>query len=279
MQFHNRIHFLSDQTKSQMMSFLIEMADGSIIVIDGGVQGDAEHLLGALRRITGQEKPYVDAWFLTHCHIDHIGALIELLEKNGEDFSIGKVYCSFPPLEVLRRHETRWYKECTLFQGILPKIAEIIETPQTGDRYCIGEAVFDVLYTVDETITQNVINNSSMVFRMTLGGQTVLFLGDMGIEAGRQLLSVYADKLHSDFVQMAHHGQEGVEKDVYKAIAPSACLWCTPKWLWDNDAGKGYNTHTWQTVIVRGWMEELGVKHHFVSKDGDHVIELPYCFE
>ena len=118
-----------------------------------------------------------------------------------------------------------------------------------------------------------------MVFRMTLGGQTVLFLGDMGIEAGRELVTLYGKTLHSDFVQMAHHGQEGVEKDVYEAIAPRACLWCTPKWLWNNDAGKGYNTHTWQTVIVRGWMEELGVKHHFVNKDGDHEIPIPYCFE
>ena len=109
---------------------------------------------------------------------------------------------------------------------------------------------------------------------MTLGGKTVLFLGDLGIEGGEKLLAMHGDALKSDYVQMAHHGQNGVTRPVYEAAAPSACLWCAPDWLWDNNAGKGYNTHTWQTVIVRGWMEEMGVKTHYVIKDGDHEIEL-----
>ena len=39
----------------------------------------------------------------------------------------------------------------------------------------------------------------------------------------------------------------------------------------NNDAGNGYNTHFWQTIVVRGWMEELGVKQNLVSKDGIQV--------
>ena len=117
------------------------------------------------------------------------------------------------------------------------------------------------------------------MFRLTLGGQTVLFLGDLGIEAGEKLLSLYGDELKSDFVQMAHHGQNGVDKSVYQAVAPKGCLWCAPLWLWENDAGKGYDTHTFQTVIVRGWMSELRVKRHFVNKDGDHIIPLPFDFD
>ena len=33
---------------------------------------------------------------------------------------------------------------------------------------------------------------------------------------------------------MAHHGQDGVEMDVYRVIKPEICLWPTPDWLWDN---------------------------------------------
>ena len=62
--------------------------------------------------------------------------------------------------------------------------------------------------------------------------------------------------------------------DVYQAISPSACLWCTPDWLWNNDAGLGYNTHCFKTIEVQGWMEKLGVKTHYVTKDGDQTIEL-----
>ena len=67
-------------------------------------------------------------------------------------------------------------------------------------------------------------------------------------------------------------------KTLYADIAPKICLWCTPQWLWDNDAGQGYNTHTWQTVIVRGWMEELGAQRHIVAKDGTQSLTLPAAF-
>ena len=123
----------------------------------------------------------------------------------------------------------------------------------------------------------NVINNSSVVFRADAEGQRILFLGDLGEEAGDRVLeTVPAQALHADFVQMAHHGQNGVKKSFYQAVAPRACLWNTPDWLWNNDAGEGFNTGPWRTVEVRGWMEELGISHHFVSKDGEQAIVLPY---
>ena len=60
-----------------------------------------------------------------------------------------------------------------------------------------------------------------------------------------------------------------------QAVAPRVCLWNTPDWLWNNDAGNGFDTGPWRTVEVRGWMEELGVRRHFVSKDGEQTICLP----
>ena len=61
---------------------------------------------------------------------------------------------------------------------------------------------------------------------------------------------------------------------MYEAIAPTGCLWNTPQWLWDNDVGKGFNTHVFNTVYTRGWMEELGVREHYVIKDGDQTLVL-----
>jgi len=279
MEHSNKMYFLSNQTHTQMMSFVIETEDGCVIVVDGGMPKDGMHLLDTLKNVTGMEKPHVDAWFLTHNHGDHIGALVELLEKSPDAFTVGKVYYNFPSIQFLQRHESYCADEFLLFRTIQRGLPEALEVISQGDSYDVGCAHFDILYTTDPCITENASNNASAVFRMTLGGQTVLFLGDLGVEAGGKLLKMYGDQLKSDFVEMAHHGQNGVERDVYQAIHPSACLWCTPEWLWNNDAGQGYNTHIWQTVIVRGWMEELGVKHHFVNKDGDHVIPMPYPFE
>lgn len=276
MQHSNRMYFLANQSHTQMMSFVIETEDGRVIVVDGGTVRDAAHLLDTLRAVTGQEKPHVDAWFLTHNHSDHIGALVRLLETEPDAFTVEKVYYNFPSIQFLQRNESYCAEEFLMFRPIQYGLSQALEFISQGDSYDVGCAHFDILYTSDPSITENASNNASSVIRMTLGGQTVLFLGDLGVEAGEKLLAMHGGNLKSDFVEMAHHGQNGVEQDVYEAIAPKACLWCTPDWLWDNDAGKGFNTHIWKTVVVRGWMEALGVRHHFINKDGDHVIPLPY---
>lgn len=124
---------------------------------------------------------------------------------------------------------------------------------------------------------KNVINNSSTVLRCDIGEQRVLFLGDLGEEVSDRFLSMWSEEeLRSDFVQMAHHGQNGVTKEVYEKIQPKVCLWPTPKWLWENDPGTGYGTGPWNTLKTRAWMEELGVKKHFKTHEGVTEIHFPY---
>ena len=146
-----------------------------------------------------------------------------------------------------------------------------------GDTYEIGEAKIDILYTTDYEIIDNVGNNSSVIFKVTLGGKVILILGDAGVESGNKLLSRYKGTgvLKADICQMAHHGQQGVTKEFYEEVRPEVCIWCAPKWLWDNDAGKGFNTHCFKTVEVRQWMDEIGtVKKNIVNMDGtqEHIL-------
>ena len=93
--------------------------------------------------------------------------------------------------------------------------------------------------------------------------KSVLFSGDLGIEGGDKLLtSKYKDRLRSDYIQMAHHGQGGTNKDFYEAVGAKYCIWPTPIWLWNNDSGEGKGSGSWQTLEVREWMDELGVIKH-----------------
>lgn len=263
-----------------MMGFIIETADGKVVVLDGGNPGDAPHLLERLRGITGSEVPVVDAWFLTHPHNDHVGALIEIMTHQPQAVDIRQVYYNFPSRQFLANNDpVIGSQHIDWFYPIRPLLAPVTDTVTQGDSYQIGAARFDVLYSHDPAFTAEAYNDASLVLRLTLAGQTALFLADLGPHAGRKLLAMYGDGLKSDFVQMSHHGQGGVEKDVYAAIAPKICLWCTPQYLWDNDAGGGYNTHGWKTIEVRGWMQELGVKQNFVAKDGDFDFPLPYPLE
>lgn len=63
----------------------------------GGCRPDGEALLRFLEKLRGP-RPTVAAWFLTHAHDDHIGALTELLEHHREEFTVERILCNLPPL-------------------------------------------------------------------------------------------------------------------------------------------------------------------------------------
>lgn len=274
----NVMYQLSEQSSCQMMSYVIHTKDDKIILVDGGTEQNTAYLLNMFHTLKG-DKIVIDGWFLTHAHLDHINAFMDIIGNHGDEVEIKKVYYNFPDAEFIRKYEEQYFYTIEEFNKLLPLFKEKSVILKEGDVIDFGEAVFKILYTPDPTFTHNAINNSSVVIKMYIDGQSVLFLGDLGVEAGNKILDKYGSiGLKSDMVQMSHHGQNGVEKKVYEAISPKACLWSTPLWLWNNDAGNGYNTGPWQTVTVRGWMEELKVQYHHITKDGTCKICFPAEF-
>jgi beta-lactamase superfamily II metal-dependent hydrolase len=252
--------------------------EGYTIVVDGGFPHEDEHLYEYIRDLGG----VVDAWFLTHIHDDHVCALINILKKY-EDITVKKAYYNFPSDEFLGKCDSNRtvipsVELSALVRNTLEERKIPIVTVNEGDVYEFGAVEVKILQTPDESITANPINNSSCVFTVTVNGQKILFLGDLGVEGGQRLLSRYsAEELRSDYVQMAHHGQSGVGREVYEAIRPRFCLWCTPSWLWDNVDRKigRYDTGRFKTLIVRGWMSEMGcVERHYRMIDGTNIIEI-----
>ena len=70
-----------------------------------------------------------------------------------------------------------------------------------------------------------------------ISDKDILFLGDSYLETGNELLKNCYNDLKSYAVQMAHHGQNGVGKEVYDVIDQSICFFNAPKWLYENDNG------------------------------------------
>ena len=71
------LYQLPPNSHCQMMSYVLQTAEGRLVVIDGGCRPDGEALLRFLEKLGGP-RPTVAAWFLTHAHDDHIGALTDL---------------------------------------------------------------------------------------------------------------------------------------------------------------------------------------------------------
>lgn len=262
------LRMLANAQGSQMLGVVIYSEDGRTVVIDGGCDDDGDQPVETIKRNGGE----VDAWLITHPHSDHVGALRNILQNRADEIRINKIYYSLAPGE--------WYEERgdNTAASLLAELSKlprenICDTIGKGFEIEAGSIHITVLndrYTMDS----DPINNSSIVYLVKAGGQNIVFLGDMGYDGGYQLLRDAKGLLKADIVQMAHHGQKGVDKKVYEAIAPRICLWPTPQWLWDNDKGKGYNTGHWRTIETRKWMQSLGVAENYCTKDGEVVLQL-----
>lgn len=281
--------YMLTETSKFMMSFVIITKNDQAIVIDGGRPLD----MPLLKEYVG--KRHIAAWILTHAHSDHItGFMNEIAENGGADFDIGTVYYNFPPYSLIDNHDVPDYKylaselnECLpRFAEIEPVIREKTHIVQQGESIQIDECTIDFLFTYHEGLTVNLMNDASLVFKVTTPNKTVLFLGDLGPQGGDILYRESRDKLQADIVQMAHHGHMNVGMEVYAAIGAKTCLWCAPDWLYEEDeipyylldpvylAPDSSRLRMYGTKTTRKWMDWLGADTHYVTKDGTQEITL-----
>ncbi len=271
--------------QAQNMAYIMQTAEGKIIVIDGGRRGnEALYLLSYLRNLTGKAVPHVDAWIHTHAHSDHVYAYLDIAQKYPNSITLDRLYCNYPSVSEINTYCAdnnpasmnsaiqAVYDATKLLKNDEGGPVEIVElnsrhTGKCNSSFDIDEVHFDVLLTFDDMIAatktmtgtytctmdthntnydkktlaaiiSNTSNNTTMVCRATVGGKTILFLGDAAAGCSIVLESYQkANKsdstkyfsLKSDVVQMAHHGgRNGQSKAVYQAIDPDVSLWpCT----------------------------------------------------
>ncbi|MGB5554802.1 MAG: MBL fold metallo-hydrolase [Flavobacteriaceae bacterium] len=244
------------------MSYILKTDDGNIIVVDGGGIKSAPVLESYLIQLGGQ----VDTWILTHPHLDHIGAIMEIIKS--DKVSIDRIL--HVPLEEswVGQYEPQTRELVAAYNQLLKTKAINTVSVNPGEVFELGAGVeMKALSGLNESIISNAVNNSSLVFSIRSLSKSVLFLGDLGSLGGKTLLEkTDPAQLKTTYVQMAHHGQAGVDREIYEAVKAEYALWPTPKWLWENRAdGKAYNSGNFKTFVVREWMEELGIKKNYVS--------------
>lgn len=264
---------MKDKGNVNSMGYFIRTRNNELIFIDGGRDIDAEIVMFYINKY-GNGK--VKHWFITHGHSDHVGAICRLLAEEN-NLEIENLYCSLLSDEWYKENDKRGYEsEHQLLTSLSSnKIKNIVEC-EKGQVIKIDNLKCDIIRIANPEITDSDNGNeSSMVFKFTAEdvNKSIIFLGDAFVRASEELLED-KDILKSDVVQMAHHGQNGVTKEVYDAIAPDVCFYNCPKWLWDNDNGGGENSGSWKTLIVRNeWMKDKGVIN-YKAFEGDQTIRF-----
>jgi len=226
-------------------SHVIRLSDGRFIIFDGGweFEPDMARLMQVLETGNVYEKPVVAAWILTHPHADHFHAFLGFVEKY--DVVIEKVLFNFPGEEAIEKYlpalKNKFEKRCEPYVraenqlGCIKVLNETVKKlnlpvfmPHTGQIYNIGDAKCEVLSCMDDTIHRTVdVNSTSVVIRMELAGQVILWTADASF-SDSCFAEKYGSYLKSDILQVPHHGfQSGTyeaEIEAYELIKPSVCL-------------------------------------------------------
>lgn len=232
---------------------LYNSGDGTLILVDSGNPENAD----TVREVIESHGAHVTAWFLTHYHLDHIGAFNELYEQYREQ--IDTIYVnpldweSFEP--VCRDWDTP-----EAFSGFLEKTkgAENIVTLYAGDELAIDGLNIRVFSSFDEHVRElstDWPNDSSLVFKVSAQQESVLFLGDLSRKAvplGQYILDTYgADQVRADYIQAGHHGNWGQPISFYEQLMPKVLFLDGPGWLM---TGEEYDAKD-----LKAWCAEQGI--------------------
>lgn len=220
--------------------YVIQLADGSFIIIDGGenvddprnssTNTDSDNLYKFLMsaKPASHEKPIIAAWFLTHRHNDHIDVINGFLPEYRNKVVIEQIVFNFSsgvlgvPTE---RADVNRYADIKL-RPYLKSSTKII-TSHTGYKFYIRNAEVQVLYSIDDLypfdLVDGFINNESPALSITIDGeQRLMILGEVFVPGSRALVNMYGEDLASDVIQLSHHGHYGATEELYRLIWPAS---------------------------------------------------------
>lgn len=267
------------------MCFIVRLSDGRFIVVDGGFnrQRDADELYALLKNNTPEGMDTViAAWFITHAHSDHHGNFatafcahyknkvkVESVMFNPPE---NKLFTGTPNDTLATGTSSR----ITVMNAIKAYKAHHIRS-HVGDRYYIGDAIVDVLFSIDYQYPDQFAyyNTCSLVFSIELAGQRIMITGDASNDSFKRLVGMYGEELKADIVQVAHHGYStGVSSAAstsvmtgYKYMSPSLVLWPVSAESYKDVKDEVYNLALKNLPTV---------KKVIVAEDKDHIISLPF---
>lgn len=264
------------------MGYVIQTTDGKFIVIDGGyrTRSDGERLYKLLsdNKPEEQSKPVIAGWFITHSHVDHYGTLRVFSEDYADKVEVEGFYYNLPYFKT---------------GDITPEICSHLEDAMnswknavkyrklhTGMSFGFSGVKATVLCTFEDIYPFDFTdgNDTSSVFKFTVAGQDIIFLGDAEYGINNRLAYLDSAVLKADILQYAHHGydKQCTEK-LYSKIAPSVVLWPMSVVNYETETRTELFAPRYENNPENVWIRTNDdIKKIILKDEGPVKIELPY---
>lgn len=252
-------------------SNVIQLEDGSFVVIDGGrLKGssetnnhDAEILYNFLvsKKPSSHSKPKV-IWMFTHAHSDHVNlARYNFLPTYKDKIELKYVCMNFPNFDVLENYVPsggKWREGAeysaftTSINGVLTAIERNfpgtpIHTVHSGDILYLPGCEIEILSTHEDYYLNGFqyTNDTSISFMVKMSGRRFMVYGDTTERVNDHIYDRYGNYLKADIIQVTHHGVGGATLETFKANDPDICLWPVRESIFKNDSRAKTSVHMW----------------------------------
>ena len=137
---------------------------------------------------------------------------------------------------------------------------------EAGDKIQIENNLYlDVLWPNSKYyISENPLNNNSLVCKLKYKDFSMLFTGDIEEIAEKEILKLYKDRLKANVLKVAHHGSKtSTSKEFLEAVSPQIAL-----------IGVGENNkfgHPHELTLER--LNDIGCKIFRTDENGEIVLK------
>ncbi len=140
----------------------------------------------------------LDYVVISHFDSDHVGGILTILEELNVK-------------QVLIPKQVEYSENYNKFLDIIKKRNIKVKIVGEGNTINIDKNTYlDILWPEEKQITDNVLNNNSLIVRLCYKNFKMLFTGDIEEIAEQKLLQKYenTEKLTADILKVAHHGSK-----------------------------------------------------------------------
>lgn len=239
-------------------STLIRTAKNKTILIDGGGSENSSFDVGEktlLPYLLDRKITVLDYVVISHFDTDHCGGILYLMEH----IKVKNIIISKQGKESSNYNK---FKNIVLDKGIY------VIFVKKGDKIKIdNETYMDVLFPSNNLISDNILNNNSIVTKICYNNFSILFTGDVEEIAENEICSQYntTNKLKANILKVAHHGSKtSSTAEFIKMVKPQIAL-----------IGVGEKNkfgHPNDGVIQR--LKNMNTKIYRTDKMGEIVIQI-----
>lgn len=195
-------------------STLIITPDKKTVLIDGG--GNDSFDVGEkvlLPYLLDRRILKVDYVLISHFDTDHCGGILTIMEK----VKVKNIIIS-EQAEHSENYER--FKKLMIHKKI-----RLIEVKK-GDKIKIGRySEFKILFPTSRLLSENPLNNNSIVAQFNYNNFKMLFTGDIEKLAEQQILKTEKAEIRADILKVAHHGSKTSSiPEFIKAVRPKIAL-------------------------------------------------------